>query len=958
MTDDPRDPNDQPTFVVGTSSSTGGDWSATRSGSHLPIDMLLGKRYRILQLLGQGGMGAVYKAQDLELDRVIALKTIRPDLEENPELLQRFKHELILARQVTHRNVIRIYDIGEADGVRFITMDYIEGEDLRTYLQRRQKLPVREAVEIVLQICRGLDAAHAEGVVHRDLKPQNCVRQSNGRILVMDFGLARSIETQGMTVTGAMLGTLEYMSPEQASGGKVGPQSDLFTVGIIFYQLLTGILPYKAESAIASLILRSQERAKPPREIDPQIPITIDRIVQKCLEPNVNNRYQSAAEIIRDLDSWNNGQETVVHLPRQQRQTTRRSAPWPWIAGIALLLIVAATGFYWHSQRSGNTAAGHKTITLLVADFDNKTNDAVFDGTLEPAFTVAMEGASFVNSFSRNQAHKIASQIKPGTQTLDTPLAQLVAAREGVDIVVGGSVEKSGNGYTVAVQAYDPVAGKQISQQRQQVENKSEVLPAVNELAASLRKELGDKSIQSAKAFAAETYTASSVEAAHEYALGQDARIAGKFDEALQHYQQALKLDPEMGRAYAGIAIVYQNLGDRAKSEENYKLAMARLNRMTDREKYRTRGGYYLVTRNSQKGLEEMEALVRDYPSDSAGVANLALAYFYRRDMDKALELGKKSVEISPKNLPQRNNLGLYAMYAGKFPQAIEEQKRVLEMNPNFALAYVGIALSQLGLEHPDEARETYKKLGALGDKQASTAALGDADVSLYQGKFRQAISELQNGIAADTARKDQSSVAAKQIMLAQAYLSAGKKAEAAAAAKEAAKASTEDAPQIAAARIFAATGHANNAEEIAAKLATRIDSDPQAYAEIIRGEIQLAKGDPAGAITSFTKGKQVADTWLGHFDLGLAYLASNAYTEANSEFETCERRIGETAALFLDESPTMHLAPAIYYYLGRSQEGLNQPAAKASYRHFLDLTKDGDASDIVADAKRRVAAK
>src|SRR4051812_6710616 len=335
---DRKNPSDQPTLVAG-GSSTGGAWPHG-TGSNIGAEALIGKRYRIIEVLGQGGMGTVYKAYDLELEKVIALKTIRADLAQNIELLQRFKHELILARQVTHRNVIRIYDLGEADGLRFITMDYIEGEDLRGYLQRMQKIPVREVVDIVLQICRGLEAAHAEGVIHRDLKPQNCVRQGNGRILVMDFGLARSAETHGLTVTGAMLGTLEYMSPEQATGAPVGPQSDIFTVGIIFYQLLTGVLPYKAESAVASLILRSQEKVKPPREIDASIPVVINDIVRKCLEPKASDRYQTAMEVIRDLEAWNNGQETVVHF------STAKAAPkgrwWPLgIAAIVLLLIAA-----------------------------------------------------------------------------------------------------------------------------------------------------------------------------------------------------------------------------------------------------------------------------------------------------------------------------------------------------------------------------------------------------------------------------------------------------------------------------------------------------------------------------------------------------------------------------------------------------------------------------------------
>ena len=177
---------------------------------------ILGQRYEILQILGEGGMGAVYKARDIELNRMVALKVIRPELAGSQAIIDRFKQELLLATQVTHKNVIRIYDLSEAEGMKFITMEFVEGEDLRSLMQQKQKLSPAEAVEIMLQVCRALEAAHSVGIIHRDLKPQNIMRNKAGRILVMDFGLARTLEGDGMTQTGALIGTMDYMSPEQA----------------------------------------------------------------------------------------------------------------------------------------------------------------------------------------------------------------------------------------------------------------------------------------------------------------------------------------------------------------------------------------------------------------------------------------------------------------------------------------------------------------------------------------------------------------------------------------------------------------------------------------------------------------------------------------------------------------------------------------------------------------------
>src|SRR6266404_6805048 len=269
------------TRAVSAPQSARSNWNAPLL---LPTGTVLANRYEILQLLGEGGMGAVYKARDTELDRVVALKVIRPELASNPEILQRFKQELVLARQVTDRNIIRIFDLGEADGIRFITMEYVEGTSLYQILREQGKLPVKEAAEITEQVLIGLRAAHREGVIHRDLKPQNIMRDKQGRILVMDFGLARSVESAGMTQTGALVGTMEYMSPEQALGSELDQRSDIFTVGLIFYELLSGKVPYKADTAVASLLKRTRERAVPVADLNPSVPQLLSNIVSKCLE--------------------------------------------------------------------------------------------------------------------------------------------------------------------------------------------------------------------------------------------------------------------------------------------------------------------------------------------------------------------------------------------------------------------------------------------------------------------------------------------------------------------------------------------------------------------------------------------------------------------------------------------------------------------------------------------------
>src|SRR5882757_10475929 len=357
----PTDPNlaskgedQQRTFVATKTPATPEGWSISNTRAPAPAlpngefapGTVLGDRYEILALLGQGGMGAVYKARDTELDRLVALKIIRPELTTNPEILKRFKQELILARQITHRNVVRIFDLGQADGFKFITMEYLEGQDLRVVLREKGKLTPEAAARVILQICRALEAAHGEGVIHRDLKPQNIMLDANGRAYVMDFGIARSAYLPGMTQTGALVGTPEYMSPEQAKGEKLGERSDLFSLGVILYELVIGQSPYYSDTPLATLWKRLQEKAKPLTEIDPTVPKPLSDIVAKALEIEPENRFASAQEFAQHLESWlgispsiigSITDQTLVPLPAQK-------PIWKYLAIGAIVLLLAVAG--------------------------------------------------------------------------------------------------------------------------------------------------------------------------------------------------------------------------------------------------------------------------------------------------------------------------------------------------------------------------------------------------------------------------------------------------------------------------------------------------------------------------------------------------------------------------------------------------------------------------------------
>src|SRR5581483_3782488 len=390
--------------------------------------------------------------RDRELDRDVALKVIRVDLASHPAILERFKREIQLSSNITHKNVLRVYDLGEAAGVKFLTMQFVDGQDLATVMRREGRLPLPRVVEILRQICEGLEAAHEQGVIHRDLKPQNIMIDTRGRVLITDFGLAKSVEYGTLTEAGKVIGTPHYMSPEQVKGIPLDKRSDIYSLGIMLYEMLTGSLPFTGSSAYEVMIQRTTRTPRPASDHNPKIPKYLLKILDRCLQPQPELRYASAAEILHDLDSQ------TFHSSLQYR-VRRRGRLSIAIAAIAAIAIIAGGIFAWRAMRASKQhaiEAAHKPVSVLIADLNNKTGDAVFDGTLEPILTLALEGAPFINSYNRAQAHKVAAQIQPNASGLDERLARLVAVREGLNVVVSGTIEHS-DSYHLTLNAVDGV---------------------------------------------------------------------------------------------------------------------------------------------------------------------------------------------------------------------------------------------------------------------------------------------------------------------------------------------------------------------------------------------------------------------------------------------------------------------------------------------------------------------
>ena len=914
--------------------------------SALPEGFEIGHRYRVVKLLGRGGMGAVYRVHDLELDRDVALKLIRPEIAEDRATLERFKREIQLSSRVTHRNVLRVYDLGEVEGIRFLTMQFVDGEDLTKLIKREGRLPVSRVLAVFGEICKGLAAAHEQGVVHRDLKPQNVMLDAAGTVYVTDFGLAKSLAGTGMTEMGAILGTPSYMSPEQVRGEPAGPRSDIYALGVILYEMATGQVPFTGGSPYEIMMRRLSHKPKPAAELNPEIPAFLQKIMERCMATDPAARYPSAEAILEDLAAGTFSTNVRFELSRRRRLLSTAAA--------AAALALAVGGLVWVSKRRPAPKVAEPARPVLIADFENRTGDPIFDGTLETAFGIALEDAAFITSFRRDAARRVAEQLQPGATALPEALARLVAVREGIGVVTAGAVEKRGAGYAVSVRAVEAATGSTIVSADAEADGKNAVLGAVAKLASKVRSALGDTSPESGRLAAAETFTAGSIEAAHEYAVAQDLQWAGKWPEAVRHYSRAVELDPNMGRAYAGLAAIENNRGRRQESEKYYKLALARIDRMSDREKYRTRGGYYLLLRQPESAIQEFTALVKQYPADTAGIANLAFAYFVKRDMPDALREARRAVEIFPKNVPQRNNYGFIASYAGDFQTAVREQKAVLELNPKFVNGYVGLAIAELGAGRPDDAAATWARLASLGPAGTSVAAMGRADLAMFEGRLADAQEILETGAKADLAQKDADAAGRKLVALAEAHFVAGRTGPAVAAAEKARAVSRDDFVGIGAALVLAGAGEVKKALAVAEEQEKRLETDPRMYARLIRAALERHGKRYAEALVLLTEAGKLADSWLVHRELSRTYLETGSFAQADTELDVCLKRQGEATAVFLDEVPTFRLYPPLFYDRGRALEGLKSPGSAEAFKTYLGFLK-GDGDPRVADAKKRL---
>jgi tetratricopeptide (TPR) repeat protein len=580
--------------------------------------------YKITSLIGRGGMGVVYQAKDQKLGRDVAIKVLPEEFAKDADRVARFQREAKLLASLNHPNIASIYGLEESDGTHFLVLELVEGDTLADRI-KGGPIPAEEALKLALQIAEALEAAHEHGIIHRDIKPTNIMLGVREHVKVMDFGLAKQSLLAGfsedetassfaLTEPGAIVGTLEYMPPEQLRGKKVDGRSDIFSLGITLCEALTGKNPLR-KSSHADTISEILSDNPVPLPISPDsVPSITDKILRKMVEKNPEKRYQSVKDLLVDLHLAQAG-----GIGGDEHLRTRPKLKALAFAGLALGVAVFLAALVWYlTSQSKPVLAFQERDWIVVADFENQTGESLFDESLDTALRMSLEQSSFVNLLSKSRIDQILKRMKkPEVSTIDEPIAREIAQREGINILLVPSITGIAGSYMISTTLEDAASGDRIKSDLVRVRGKDDVLAALDKLAEDARRSLGEKSLTiSRRSKQLAQVTTPSLEALKQYSLGIEAHKAGKFEQAKTYYENALSLDPNFALAEASLGAINFEKFNPNKGKQLLSKAVRMIDNLTDREKYGILAAYSQAVENDiPKTIQQWKMLSACIPT-------------------------------------------------------------------------------------------------------------------------------------------------------------------------------------------------------------------------------------------------------------------------------------------------------------------------------------------------------